>query len=713
MTTAMLGCALFVFALTSGPPLVARPAPALRAARLLATAIPPPEPPQSTEADPPLDPLPPVGETLRTLRPERVTVQTVDLEAPEPFSPINPDATFVDLFRSCTPYIKMHQGNIMVIHIASEALERNDLFDALMEEIAALALLGVKPVLVVGIHRQVDDALRARQLPLPPFGDGTMRVTDEATMRIVQEVNGFMRSRVEGALARGRSRSGPGGSVGVDVVGGNFFYTAQPVGVRNGVDYGFTGEVRSVDTPKVSQHLDAGEIVLMTALGYSASGTVFNVRTEQIAASAAASLGASKLIYLTPQRLMEASEMPLTTTPAGEVGSAEGGSEGGASTAPRRAELYEHVLFSMRIAEARKLLEHVCTLERCELLEEPETSAAAKARAAEAAAEPAGPAGSEAPTSTEPAAPDAEAAAAAEATAEHGVADVADPTNAADVANAADAANAAAAEPPTEASVITAPSSSASAGTATPAAPAELSAPMVAGGDANVFDLVGYCIKALEKGVTRGHLLPPQPGALIQELYTTDGCGTLISRDVYDGIRLATAADVPGILSLIEPLEARGILVKRPPEVLARDVHMGFYYVYTRDDTIIACAQLKRYSDTHAEVGCLVVQSQYRRQGCGDAMLGFLERTAAAAGVEQLFALSTHTMQWFLERGFSPAALEQLPARRVAVYNHERGSKIYMKSLMSNRQLDAEELFWTESLSRSQAQAGATYRSRR
>ena len=202
------------------------------------------------------------------------------------------------------------------------------------------------------------------------------------------------------------------------------------------------------------------------------------------------------------------------------------------------------------------------------------------------------------------------------------------------------------------------------------------------GGGASIYDLCGFCIKALERGVTRGHLLPPAPGALIQELYTTDGCGTLIARDVYDGIRLATAADVPGILALIAPLEARGILVARAPEVLARDVHSGFYYVYTRDDTMIACAQLKRYSPTHAEVGCLVVQSQYRRQGCGDAMLSFLERTAAAARVQHLFALSTHTMQWFVERGFTQCSLQDLPERRVALYNHGRASKIYIKPLM-------------------------------
>ena len=133
----------------------------------------------------------------------------------------------------------------MVIHVASEVLESIDVFDEIMEEIAVLALLGVRPVLLVGTRAQVDASLELRANE--PVFHGGVRETDESTMRVVQEGCGDMRSRVEGALARGRSRSGPGGSVGSNVVGGNFFYTAQPVGVRDGIDFGFTGEVRSFD----------------------------------------------------------------------------------------------------------------------------------------------------------------------------------------------------------------------------------------------------------------------------------------------------------------------------------------------------------------------------------------------------------------------------------------------------------------------------------
>ena len=135
-------------------------------------------------------------------------------------------------------------------------------------------------------------------------------------IRVLQEVSGFARSRVEAALSRGRGSRGAGG-VSVGVVGGNLFYTAQPLGVRDGVDLGSTGEVRwasggprracmctrvctcmcmrmctcmrtytqvrRVEVDKIRTHLNSGEIVLLGALGYSASGDVFNVKSEEVA----------------------------------------------------------------------------------------------------------------------------------------------------------------------------------------------------------------------------------------------------------------------------------------------------------------------------------------------------------------------------------------------------------------------------------------------
>ena len=168
---------------------------------------------------------------------------------------------------------------------------------------------------------------------------------------------------------------------------------------------------------------------------------------------------------------------------------------------------------------------------------------------------------------------------------------------------------------------------------------------------------VGYSMVALEKGVKRAHILAPENGALVQELYTRDGCGTLISRDIYEGIRRADVNDVSGIYDLIDPLVRAGTLVERPKSQLEKEALS--YYVYTRDGLVVATGQLKRFEGGFAEIGCLVVSKDYRRGGRGDAMLGYLERLALQCGAKKVFVLSTQTMEWFVERGFKEVPVER------------------------------------------------------
>ena len=203
---------------------------------------------------------------------------------------------------------------------------------------------------------------------------------------------------------------------------------------------------------------------------------------------------------------------------------------------------------------------------------------------------------------------------------------------------------------------------------------------------------VGYSMQALEQGVKRAHIISPKHGALLQELYTRDGSGTLISGDLYEGIRRANVNDVAGIHDLISPLIQMGTLVDRPRATLEKDVDM--YYVYTRDNHIVACGQLKQFEDGFAEIGCLVVNKDYRSRGRGDAMLGYLERLSVENGCTTIFVLSTQTMEWFIERGFEEVGVDRLPPSRQATYNHSRNSKIYMKKIESLRDLDAQELWW-------------------
>ena len=118
------------------------------------------------------------------------------------------------------------------------------------------------------------------------------------------------------------------------------------------------------------------------------------------------------------------------------------------------------------------------------------------------------------------------------------------------------------------------------------------------------------------------------------------------------------------------------------------------YFVYTRDNLIVACAQLKLFEQGFAEIGCMVVSKDYRSQGRGDAMLGYLERLSLKCGCSKVFVLSTQTMEWFIERGFTEVNVDILPPTRKAVYNAKRKSKIYMKEIEDDRDLDAAELWW-------------------
>ena len=197
-------------------------------------------------------------------------------------------------------------------------------------------------------------------------------------------------------------------------------------------------------------------------------------------------------------------------------------------------------------------------------------------------------------------------------------------------------------------------------------------------------------MSGLSRGVKRAHLIPPSKGTLLKELYTRDGAGMLINRDVYEGIRQATVEDVRGVEAIIRPLEEAGILVHRSRKQLEAD--MQHCFVLTIDSAVLACAMLRRYSETHAEISMLAVHPSNRKAGRGEKMLAYLERRCLLMGITHVFILSTRTMQWFEERGFQAADPSSLPPARE--YNTSRASKVYMKTLGTQRDVDQEEVLW-------------------
>lgn len=190
---------------------------------------------------------------------------------------------------------------------------------------------------------------------------------------------------------------------------------------------------------------------------------------------------------------------------------------------------------------------------------------------------------------------------------------------------------------------------------------------------------------ALKRGVRRAHLISHHAeGALLLELFTRDGCGTLVSAETYEGLRAAGIDDVGGILELIQPLEEEGVLVRRSRERLEMEIDR--FQVLERDGAIIGCAALYPYpTEGLAELACLAVSADYRQGGRGDALLARIEEQARNAGLQQLFVLTTRTVHWFRERGFLPGDLDALPLARRDLYNYQRRSRILIKALHPSR----------------------------
>ena len=186
---------------------------------------------------------------------------------------------------------------------------------------------------------------------------------------------------------------------------------------------------------------------------------------------------------------------------------------------------------------------------------------------------------------------------------------------------------------------------------------------------------------ACRGGVSRVHILDRRvDGALLTELFTRDGSGTLVTAEPYEATRTATIDDVGGILELIAPLEQAGVLVPRPREVLENEIHR--FTVMERDGAVIACAALYPFpEDGVGELACVAVHPDYRNGGRGDQLLEHMERTARTLGLGQLFVLTTRTAHWFRERGFQPVDVGALPPRKRDLYNWRRNSKAFVKAL--------------------------------
>ncbi|MBP8221092.1 MAG: amino-acid N-acetyltransferase [Aeromonadaceae bacterium] len=188
-------------------------------------------------------------------------------------------------------------------------------------------------------------------------------------------------------------------------------------------------------------------------------------------------------------------------------------------------------------------------------------------------------------------------------------------------------------------------------------------------------------IASCRAGVPRCHLVSyKEDGALLQELFTRDGIGTQIVRQSAEQARAATIDDIGGILDLIHPLEAEGILVRRSREQLEMEIE--HFSIIERDGMVIGCAALYPFpEDAMAEMACVAIHPDYRSSSRGDRLVAKIEEHARRQNIHKLFVLTTRSIHWFRERGFEPVEVSDLPMAKQKLYNYQRRSKILLKNI--------------------------------
>ncbi|MDO9423002.1 MAG: amino-acid N-acetyltransferase [Methylobacter sp.] len=437
---------------------------------------------------------------------------------------MEPQKSFVSWFRDSSPYIHAHRNKTFVIFFGGEAVSADD-FDHHVHDFALLNSLGIRLVLVHGIRPQIDQ--RLAKLDVPARFHKNLRITDDVALQCVKEAAGLVRVEIEALLSMGLANSPMAGAK-IKVASGNFV-VAKPIGVIDGIDYGHTGEVRRIDSAAIHQQLDQDNVVLISPVGYSPSGEIFNLSAEQVATAVSIALKAEKLVLLTEQSCCN----------------------------PDNGEQIQQ----MTTAEADAFLQQY-----------PDIST-------------------------------------------------------------------------------------------------RISLPLKA------------AMQSCQSGIDRVHLINRTiDGALLLELFSRDGIGTLISSTAFEELRPATLNDIGGILELIKPLEQQGKLAKRSREKI--EMEIADYIVIERDGLIIGCTALHPdQQNRFGAIACLAVHPDYQGAARGNRMLEYVYRRAAELKLKKLFVLSTQTMHWFIERGFLSSAISDLPDQLKALYNPQRNSKVLCKEI--------------------------------
>ena len=437
----------------------------------------------------------------------------------------NNNENYLSWFRHSSPYINRHRGKTFVIMLPGDCFEHEN-FSNIINDLVLLKSLGVRLIIVHGARPQIDTELSLVN-EKSEFHKGA-RVTQRSQIKNVIKAVGAARFQLEASFSAGLPGS-PLHESKIQVSSGNFV-SAKPKGIIDGVDFQLTGKVRSIDDKAIRDSITNDKIVLVSPIGYSLTGELFNLSFADISIEIALALKADKLIaYNDDGPIMD-----------GEL------------------------------VQFREL-----TLLQCEkfLLEQQNHN------------------------------------------------------------------------------------------------------------HSNTYFSLRACHKACEGGISRAHVISAQEdGALIKELFTRDGSGTMVYRDSYETVRRARIEDVVGLLNLMKPLEEKGVLVKRSRERLETEI--DHFIVMEKDDLIIGCAALYPLQDNESgELACMAIDRNYQRGGRAAKLLNHVEKLAQKLKLTKLYALTTQTSHWFMEQGFTESHVDMLPVERKSLYNFQRQSKVFLKRL--------------------------------